>query len=205
MAPALAFESSRTDSWPPGLVHSACEPLDPLIISPVVDSIAPKSPAVYRVWLVGTLYLIREFERVFAWIPVSQAATAMSDRVTVEEPSTQLPAEVQASITEFVDLPQGWDGYDGLPVRFSVAEHARRLLAAISGCTQLVPDVVPLSDGGLQLEWFVGAHEVEVVIAPDGKAHVYFECTSDGRIKEISLGNSLDTDEIGPLFRELHR
>ena len=205
MAPALAFDNSRTDSWPRGFGHSACEPLGTLIVSPVEDSIAPKSPAVYRVWLVGTLYIIREFERVCAWIPVSQAATAMSDQVTVEEPSPQLPAEVQDSITEFVDLPRGWDGYDGLPVQSSVAEHARRFLSAISGCTQFAPDVVPLSDGGLQLEWFVGTYEVEVVIAPDGKAHVYFECTSDGRIKEFSLGNSLDTDEIGPLFRELHR
>ena len=75
----------------------------------------------------------------------------------------------------------------------------------IGECTQLVPDIVPLSDGGLQLEWFVGAYEVEVAIAPGGTTHVYFECTNDGRIKEFSLGDSLDTEKIGPFFRELRR
>ena len=139
------------------------------------------------------------------WIPVSPAATAKPDWATAEELSPQWPAEVQAAITNFVYLDTGWDGYEGLPVQPNVAEYARRFLAVISGCTQFVPDVVPLSDGGLQLEWFVGAYEIEVLIAPDDKARVYFECTSDGRTKEIPLGDSLDTHEIGPLFRELHQ
>ena len=114
-----------------------------------------------------------------------------------------LPGETEASINELVNLRQGWDGYNGLPVQPEVAEHARRFLVAIGKCTQLVPDVVPLSDGGLQLEWFVGAYEVEVAIAPGGTAHVYFECTKDGRIREFPLGDSLDTKEIDPFFREL--
>ena len=122
-----------------------------------------------------------------------------------EEVSPQLPARIEASLTGLVDLPQGWDGYNGLPVRREIADHARRFMALIGECTQLVPDVVQLSDGGLQLEWFVGDHEIEVAIAPDRTTHVYFECTKDGRSQEISLGHLLHIEEIGPFFRELCR
>ena len=128
-------------------------------------------------------------------------------RLVKAEPFHATPPsrEIEASITDLVNLPQGWDGYNGRPVLSEVAEHARRLMAAIGECTQLVPDIVPLSDGGLQLEWFVGAYEVEVVIATDGRAHVYFECTNDGRIREFSLDSSFSIERIAPYFRELRR
>ncbi len=205
MAPEAAYADPGTDSH---LTVSGYRGLERprLSIVPDEDEIAALGgPAIFRVWVDATLHPMHDFERVWAWIPASQAATAKSERATAEELSPQVPAEIEASITELVNLPQGWDGYNGLPVRPEVAVHARRFMAAIGECTQLAPDVVPLSDGGLQLEWFVGGYEVEVVIAPDGTAHVYFECTKDGRIKEIPLGDSLDIEEIGPFFRELRR
>ena len=204
MVTALAFENSGTDSRLPAFGHSDGNPPNPSIVSVVENFIAPWEPSDYPVWLNGILHRIGGSGRLRAWMLVSPAVTATSDRATAGELSPPLPAEILASITEFVNLPHGWDGYDGRPVQSEVAEHACRFMAAISGFTQLVPDVVPLSDGGMQLEWFVGAYEVEVVIAPDGTAHVYFECTSDGRIKEFSLDDLLDTDEIEPLLRELH-
>lgn len=205
MAPQAAYADPGTDPHPPVSEYRGRESSSPSIARTVEEITAFDSPAVFRVWVNGTLHRMREFDRVYAWISTSQAATAQSDRATAEEASPRLPTEVEASITELVNLPQGWDGYNGLPVRPEVAVHARRFIAVIGKYTQLVPDVVPLSDGGLQLEWFVGAYEVEVAITPDGMAHVYFECTTDGRIKEFPLGDSLDTEEIEPFFRELRQ
>ena len=173
-------------------------------VSSAEEIAAPMDLAVFRVWVDGTPHRLREAQRISAWTEY-QAVTAKPERPTAEEMPLQLPAEIETSITELVNLPQGWDGYDGLPVRPEVAEHARRFMTTIRECTQLVPAIVPLSDGGLQLEWFVDAYEVEVVIAPDGTAYVHFECTSDGRIEEFDLSGSFDTEKIAPFFRELRR
>lgn len=133
------------------------------------------------------------------------SAVSERGRATAEEASPGLPAEFEAAIAELVKLPKGWDGYKGIPVRPEVAERARRFMEVAVKCTQFVPDVVPLSDGGLQLEWFVGAYEIEVLIASDGVAQVCFECTDDGQGREFSLGEPFDIDLIAPVFRDLRR
>ena len=203
MPAEVAYVNPGTDSQPPVSEYRGREHLNPSIVHFVEEFTAPRNPAVYRVWVDGTLHRLREFDRVRTWILASQAVTATSQRITAEKPSTRLSAEIESSITKLVNLPQGWDGYNGLPVQPDVAEHARRFLALIRESTQLVPDIIPLSDGGLQLEWFVGAYEVEVVIALDGTAHVYFECTEDGRICEESLDSSFNIEKIAPYFQEL--
>ena len=187
MASEAAYADPGTDSHPP-----------------VEDIVAPWEPAVF-VWLDGITHCVHEFARVRARIPASQTAPPQSERAIAKEISPRLSAETEAAITELMKLPLGWDGYDGLPVQPEVAGRARRFMAAIGEYTPPVPDVVPLSDGGLQLEWFVGAYEVEVVIAPDGTAHIYFECINDGRILEFPLDDSFNIELIAPFFRELRQ
>ena len=115
-----------------------------------------------------------------------------------------LAERASAAIDELTELARGWDGYDGMPVQSQVAEHAHRFLEVIGEHTQIMPDVVPLSNGGLQLEWFVGAYEVEVEIAPNC-ATLVFEYKRDGQIEESPISDSLDVSQIAPLFRELRR
>ena len=120
-------------------------------------------------------------------------------------PVESLVEQARAAIDGLTELALGWDGYDGIPVHAQVAEHALRFLDAIGVHTQLVPDIVPLSDGGLQLEWYVGTYELEVAIGPDCEAEAYFECKRDGRIEEMPIDAALDVSHIAPLFRELRR
>ena len=134
---------------------------------------------------------------VITGFPDLEAPPSLSVKPIAEQAST--------TIAELTELAPGWDGYNGIPVHPQVAEHARSFLEAIGEYTQLMPDVVPLSDGGMQLEWFVGVYEVEVAIAPDLATQIFFECTRDGRSEEIPLGVSLDVSRIAPFFRELRR
>ena len=120
-------------------------------------------------------------------------------------PVVSLVEGATAAINELTELARGWDGYDGIPVLPQVAEHALRFLELIGEHTQISPDVVPLSNGGLQLEWFVGAYEVEVAIAPDCATNVFFEYSEEPGIQEFPLSDSLDVSQITPLFRELRR
>lgn len=222
MTPDIAYAGPRTDPRPrlPASGYRDHKHPNPSIVLAVEEIFAFGDPTVFLVEVDGILHRMHEFEPIRTWIPESQAATAESQwsslATETEEDSTELVelpreradvglAQVKKAVTELVNLPEGWDGYNGLPVRPEVAEHALRLMAAIKECTQIVPDVVPLSNGGLQMEWFVGAYEVEVAIAPDGSTHFYFECTNDGRVREFPLGDSLDTEKIAPFFQELCR
>ena len=108
-------------------------------------------------------------------------------------------------LNELANLPNGWDGYNGLPAQRAAVEYARCIMDEIREYTLIFPAIVPLSDGGLQLEWFVGAHEIEVTIAPDGSAQVYFECRDDGRNKEVSLSDPSSIKKFAHFFQELRR
>ena len=211
---AHAYLDPRTDHrLPPVPCRNFDRPNLPIVVAQRRDD-ATENLKDIKLLEAGSQRTIRAFER-FVWRLESRTDSDAESRLAslpeVEEvtsPSSataSLAEQTKAELDELTELPQGWDGYNGLPVRPQVAEHARRFMETIGECTQLVPDIVPLSDGGLQLEWFVGAYEVEVAIAPGGTAHVYFECTNDERIEEFPLGDSLDVEKIAPYFRELRR
>lgn len=108
-----------------------------------------------------------------------------------------------AAVEELTRLDPGWDGYNGVPVLPVVAQHALRLLKAIGAHTKIAPDVVPLSDGGLQLEWYVGIHEIEVEIAPDCATRLHRECIGDGCLIEVPIVDPLDVSKVAAYFRAL--
>ena len=111
----------------------------------------------------------------------------------------------RAALGGLTKLDPGWDGYNGSPVLPRVADHALRLLEVIGAHTQIVPDVVPLSNGGVQLEWYVGVHEIEVEIGPDCATRLHRECTGDGDPTEVPIRDLHVTSEVAAFFRVLRR
>ena len=202
---AVQFLEPGTDSQQPIAAHQGREYPHFSILPAPESAIAPGRSVDFPISAIGILLHLREFERALAWIPESPPATAESKLPEASEEFSRLPDEIEAEIAKLVTLPRGWDGYDGFPVQPGVAERTRRLLKAIMGYTSIIPAVVPLSDGGLQLEWFVGAYEVEIEITPEGPMLVDFECKSDGRVAEIPLADPSQIAGIASLFRELRR
>ena len=130
--------------------------------------------------------------------------TQMTDLAPI--PSIETLADRSCTAVEdLTRLDPGWDGYDGVPVLPVVAQRALRLLEAIGAHTKIVPDAVPLSDGGLQLEWYVGVHEIEVEIAPDCATRLHRECTGDGSVIEVPIVDPLDISKVATYFRALRR
>lgn len=202
---AVKFLEPGTDSQQPIPAHQSHEYPRFSILPAPETAIAPGRSIDFPISVIGTLLHLREFERAPAWTTASPAATVESKWAEATERFFRLPDEIEVEIAKLATLPRGWDGYNGFPVRSSVAERARRLLKAIMGYTSIIPAIVPLSDGGLQLEWFVGAYEVEIAITPEGTTLVDFECKSDGRVEEIQLADPCEIAGIAPLFRELRR
>src|SRR5262245_45803740 len=64
-------------------------------------------------------------------------------------------------MTHILGLARGWDSYDARPVARRSAQNALTFLARFVEATTAPPAVVPLSDGGVQLEWHRGGLDVE--------------------------------------------
>lgn len=75
--------------------------------------------------------------------------------------------ELESRLGELTGLPAGWDGYQGKPVSFGNAEFAANLIKSICFDNIPAPQLVPGSDGTLQLEWHLNGYDIEIdVLAP---------------------------------------
>lgn len=84
---------------------------------------------------------------------------------------TRLAAFVEHSINALLQLPPGWDRRRAKPPTEMAAYAAVRLVLAIADDGSLPPQVIPLPDGGLQLEWHAQA-SVEIEVDAGGAAHL---------------------------------
>lgn len=82
-------------------------------------------------------------------------------------------------LAELKALKDGWDGHDGVPLRADVEEFTLGLVMTHMK-DMPAPQAVPLSSGGLQLEWYETGHEVELEI--DEPGHMNIDIT----LKEVA-------------------
>lgn len=77
------------------------------------------------------------------------------DRVVADEeaciPRWVVPVFLR--MRELESLPANWDSYGGIPVQRRHRDAALRFLGLVLTDEIARPDIVPLADGGLQLEW----------------------------------------------------
>ena len=91
--------------------------------------------------------------------------------------------QLAARLTELADLEQDWDGYGAMamsPVALNVASH---LIDNLLGLPLPPPELVPVPNGGVQLEWDGETVEVDLEIRPDGTA--VFVCDDNNTREEI--------------------
>ena len=91
-----------------------------------------------------------------------------------------LPRWVEPTVTALMrlrSLGENWDSYGGSPVKPSVTESALRVLSAVMTDNSPAPSVVPLHDGGIQLEWHRRKQDLEIVFPAD-QSPSFFYCNS---------------------------
>ena len=76
-------------------------------------------------------------------------------------------------LRSLLDLRPDWNGYGERAVHPASAKRVVALLNEISYVGE-TPAVVPLSDGGLQLEWHREGRNLEVEVPPSGPAVAWF-------------------------------
>jgi hypothetical protein len=77
-------------------------------------------------------------------------------------------------------LPPNWDSYGGRATAQASASQTISFLAQTLSAQVAPPWVVPLHDGGVQLEWHRGGVDVEVVLSPEEGDHLYVSDLADG-------------------------
>jgi len=82
-------------------------------------------------------------------------------------------ARVAKRSAELLTLPDGWDTYGSSRVNPRAAAYALRLLLLISSTNTPAPSLVPLADGGVQVEWHTDGADLEVEVAANGVLSIY--------------------------------
>ncbi len=76
-------------------------------------------------------------------------------------------------LSELVALQPGWDGYAGVPVMFENAYFAMEVLAACCRGDDPTPQIVPGTNGDLQIEWHLEKGDIELHILAPNDVHAW--------------------------------
>lgn len=147
------------------------------------------------------------------WAPCSplmpQAPPVQIDRppnVGLSSVAQSVPWEnfIADRIVDLMKLPTGWDGYGGRALTRGAAFIAMNILASFCKSTTPMPSLVPMANGGVQIEWHFGAIDLEIAINSPGRISVFYcDDRVDGDGEEFDLKS--DFGPLLPLVNKLDR
>lgn len=111
--------------------------------------------------------------RIIASVPYTSVTPLPSPLSREEIPLellTRKQAEAMRGLGEIANLPPNWDTYGSPPPTAIAIEKVIDILLKIDDRNLPSAHVVPLSGGGVQLEWRVVDRELHLEIGPDGIA-----------------------------------
>lgn len=98
---------------------------------------------------------------------ISPLAVGRLRKVRVPNHKSPWAQELKDRFDTLTALKKGWDGYNGKPVSFTCAQFAANLIENLYLERLPPPQLVPGSDGTLQLEWHINQYDLEIdVLAP---------------------------------------
>ena len=122
----------------------------------------------------------------------SQYSKPLEFRVTVPQSAASWLGDAVAHIEELTSLAPGWDSYDSKPVDAGAAMGAVRFLLGSAYADLPAPAIVPIADGGVQIEWHRGGIDLEVSFS-DGSPTIFVEDHKSGEV--------LDDQEYDPVMQ----
>ena len=98
--------------------------------------------------------------------------------------------DFQVRLSEVISLPIGWDGYRGRPTSLHAVVTALTFLWSAITRETPAPSVVPLSDGGIQLEWHQKGWDLELEASMLGAAELFYRVIGTGEEGVIDLAKN---------------
>lgn len=96
---------------------------------------------------------------------------------------SELFAWVNGELHRLAELRPGWDGHRAKSITESALYSARLVLSAVLQEDSVPPQIFPLPDGGIQVEWYAD-DEIEIEIDGSGAAHVLATSASGDMVAE---------------------
>lgn len=116
-----------------------------------------------------------------------------------------LPRWFEATLQGFADLftlPPNWDTYGAGPISQLVLSRGLSLVDWLMGPDTHAPSIVPLSGGGIQMEWHHNAQYLELVVTPEeGVRYFYHDSRSGTEEEEPLIGHETRIQELVSQFR----
>ena len=103
--------------------------------------------------------------------------------------------DIVATIRELLALGKNWDGCDEQAIHPGAIKRAMHILRTV-GEEGPRPDLAPMSDGSVQLEWLYRGQQVRIEVPPDGPALIHVIDPSGGEIELRAGGQSKLWHEI---------
>lgn len=119
---------------------------------------------------------------------------ARGTRVRVSHPRSAWVNELEERFDVLTSLRRGWDGYAGVSVSFTCAQFAANLIERLYTHSLPAPQLVPMPNGTMRLEWHMNEFDVEVDVLGPYDVVAY---------RADLLNNSEDEIEIQTDFTEL--
>jgi len=112
--------------------------------------------------------------------------SSSSHDVTLREGPPPWLSSALADIARIADLPPGWDGYGSPQLSVQEREQATQLLASMTYSDLPAPNIVPVSGGGIQIEWQHCGRELELEIVVGAQEIIFLQVCEDGTTEEGS-------------------
>lgn len=110
---------------------------------------------------------------------------------------------VLTNVLRITELKQGWDSYDAPPIRWDAGLFSLIILRNAMRPETPVPQVVPSSVGGIQLEWHERSIDLELHITGPYECEVWYEDHSRPEASPIAEEISNDFSLIQQFIDEL--
>jgi len=105
-----------------------------------------------------------------------------------------LPAWFDPLMQGFVDLltlPNNWNSYGAGPIDSALIHEAMEFMNNLLGPSNPAPRMVPLSSGGLQIEWHRKGIDLEVVFDSGEEPYFYYRNRMNGEESEHTLRENI--------------
>ena len=110
-------------------------------------------------------------------------------RLVIRDAIQPWSEKVQLRLQELMRLEHGWDGYYGIPVSFENAIFALHMLEAICGYQTPSPQIVPGTEGDLQIEWHTLKGDIELHVKRPNEVHAWCSWANSDHDEELDLTN----------------
>jgi hypothetical protein len=129
-------------------------------------------------------------ERLRALTGANVASHSAFSSCVVSAPVVPWHKAVTDRLEQLLKLSKGWDGYDGVAVRFENATFAIKVLELVFPGHGPIPQIVPGATGDLQIEWHMDQADIEIHVLGPYRVQAWRATAATGRDgEEVRLTN----------------